>query len=168
MPRLIEPQEIPFSPLRTRILSFLHDQGGATLTQIAKFAGRANSTVLWHLYKLQKADLIGKSGTSYSIQAGSSLAASALTLGDEVARSLLTDLVRHPGSSVGESALRMGKPRSTVAVRVRGLASHRLVASRRIGVRNVLFPTALGRRSLGQLPRRRPTPPIPPNRKILR
>ena len=166
MPRLIETQEIPFSPLRGRILAFLHNRGGATLTEMARFAGRSNTTLLWHLQKLQKADVIAKNGATYVIRQGSSLTTSALALHDALAGRLLADLVRNPGSTLGECALRLERARSTLATRLKVLVGHRLVWAQPLGTKVGWFPTSLGRRTLGHLPVRRPRSPIPPARSL--
>lgn len=160
----IEPHEVLLNSKRARILAFLRLSEGATLTQVARQVRVHQSTVLWHLYKLQDARLIRRAGQRYVVAANTGVPIAVSLLKSPAARLLMADLVKHPWSTLEECSKRLGRTRSYFWRDLPRLVEGKLVARRRRRHAFILAPTALARTAWTHVPRTRLRGLIPPTR----
>lgn len=167
-------------PMRGRILD-LFDEGPHTVARLARRLGTANSTILWHLGKLEMAGLVvrehgtGEGAARFRpVASPESQAAQAYRVLYSVpARELMEHLLRHPGQHLGEAAAAIGAPRSRYWRAIGSMEQAGLLRSRLRVKARLLYPTPLARNvfrltgarewaRLRAMRTRRRTPEVPP------
>ncbi|MGB1586060.1 MAG: winged helix-turn-helix transcriptional regulator [Thermoplasmatota archaeon] len=103
-------------PIRALILRFVERHPGIRLTELSVCLGLENSTLLWHLRKLQSADLIHRLGSPrarvYWAQKagkeGKDTARRVSVLNTERKRAVLSTIVAQPGIRMIDAAPQIG------------------------------------------------------------
>ncbi|MHB1260147.1 MAG: helix-turn-helix domain-containing protein [Thermoplasmatota archaeon] len=151
--RRLEAQDLLLNKTRAGIHRQL-GRGPHTLSALARSLGLTNSTVLWHLAKLESAGLVqtdrGLSAPQYrqTPQSSTSLPEATRLLHSVPARELVEYLRLHPGQHLGQAASGIGAPRTRYWRVVPTLQAARLVKVVERGRRHLLFATPLAEQAL--------------------
>lgn len=153
--RHITPREALKNPQRAMIYGFIRATPGAHLKRLSEEFGMKSSSILWHVRKLEAADLVrSQRANGYRVfhpvaggQELRRLSRGVTALHNKNARRAIEHLQRHPGSAAQDIAGRTGIHPGTVRWHLRKLQDFGLVEEAS-GVPSRFFVTPLGSRTL--------------------
>lgn len=156
--RFASPAEVLQHDVRKRIYATLQEGAGATLTQLTTRLGLTATNTLWHLRKLEQANLVRTrrfhGSTLYYVVEGGvqqrtlTVCVAALSVGN--ARDILHHVLQNPGVHQRELARAIGVNPGTIRWHVRKLIDAGVLTEEPRGSTRAYFATEAGRSALGR------------------
>ncbi|HWG92150.1 MAG TPA: helix-turn-helix domain-containing protein [Candidatus Thermoplasmatota archaeon] len=154
--RFIRPDEVLANPVRQQIYDYLRTRVGANLKQITDDLNLTTTNAIWHLRKLEDADLVSSKRFNgykvfYPTEGGVgardlSLSMTALQNGN--AQEVFEFVVAHPGAHQREIARALAVNHGTVRWHLKKLRTAQLLTEARQGKVSTYFPTPMGLEAL--------------------
>lgn len=157
--RYVSPREALQNPQRAMLFGFIKATPGVHLKQLSEEFNMKTSSILWHIRKLEAADLVRSERANgfrvfYTVAGGVELkkVSRAMTaLQNENARAIQALVERHPGITVRAAAERLGVHSGTVRWHLRKLRDFGLVEELVREDGSLFYVTPLGRKTMEAL-----------------
>lgn len=157
--RYISPKEALKNPQRAMLYGFIRATPGAHLKQLSEEFNMKTSSILWHVRKLESADLVKSERANgfrvfYPVEGGieaKKLSRAITALQNENARSIHDLVERRPGVPVKEAAERLSVHPGTVRWHLRKLREFGCVEELVRDDGSLFYPTPLGKKAMEAL-----------------
>lgn len=157
--RYISPKEALKNPQRAMLYGFIRATPGAHLKQLSEEFNMKTSSILWHVRKLESADLVKSERANgfrvfYPVEGGieaKKLSRAITALQNENARAIHDLIERRPGLPVKEAAERLDVHPGTVRWHLRKLREFGCVEELVRDDGSLFYPTPLGKKAMEAL-----------------
>ncbi len=172
--RYISPKEALKNPQRAMLFGFVKATPGVHLKQLSEEFGMKTSSILWHIRKLESAELVKSERVNgyrvfYPVEGGIEIkrvSRALAALQNDNALRVYSHIQRHPGVQAAPLADRLGMHGGTARWHLRKLRDHGLLDELIQEDGSRFYPTPLGNRALEAREGRpvdapKPTAPVP-------
>ena len=154
--RFLNREDVLGNPVRKQIYDYLTSRVGANLKQITDDLGLTTTNAIWHLRKLEDADLVRSKRFNgyklfYPTEGGvdaRNLTLSMTALQNDNAQEVFEFVVAHPGAHQREIARALSVNHGTVRWHLKKLRSADLLTEARQGKVSTYYPTPMGLEAL--------------------